>query len=292
MICILVLISNSFVFAQDSIQKTRLKIFDVNISWGLDTYEAHEITGDKVLSFTKREDVKAESKGYVDKATYSVHKPFGMEFGANLSLKFSRTNNSILKRIKPRIFVQGYDVSYVFDHNMTYSTTIAIDTVPPGMSNPSPVILDSNTYGKLSYSYNSTQLVTELGANVDLVVKKRMIIYSGILFGYGFSLKNEFQVDKYEWGSVDNPPGSPKTSTPFELNDYRRYYKESSSHLYRVSVPIGIQLRFGQKKPRAFGILVEFKPGFEQYKIKGGIGFTNFIFSGVFGLRYSFIYNK
>jgi hypothetical protein len=290
---IFVLFFNLTARPQDSLQKTRLKLFDAGMFVSFVAFRGETVNNAYAMSFTNRKDVLAESKGYNHYNTFGgIDKPYGLEFGANATFKILDHRHKILQRFKPRFSTKVYQVNYISEYRMSYSDVVIKDTIPPSAQHPLATYVDSTTYGNFNYYYKSIQLFFELGTNVDIIVTDDFIFYSGLSVGYGFSIKNESTVKKYEWGYLHNYPAPAKPSEPIVVNDYTHHYKESASSSLRVTVPLGFQLRYNKDNASALGLFAELRPGMEKYKINGGIEITKFLCPVTLGLKYCFMHNK
>ena len=275
--------------AQDTLKKNRLKLFDINVSGDLTGFKNSFVSKDMMLSYIHNEEVKAEAQLYAPKDGDAYEQPVGFGFGVRTSFKFM--NNKYLKRIKPRVSLCAYQVDYMLGYKMIYQDTFVITSapVPP---NPSPIYLDSVNTSTLTYKYSGKMVLAETGANFDFIVRESVIFYSGILVGYGRSVKNELTVTKYERCSVENVPGSDDSWTYTDLNRETHRYTENAGSVMRITVPFGLQYRFGTRDPDRIGVFGEFRLGMEKYKIDGGITSTRFIYPLSVGIRFNFMYHK
>jgi hypothetical protein len=271
--------------AQDS-SKANFKLFDISLHAGIQVSEEQSKFGD-VSSFAPDAELINESKGYAtadyNRFTESPQESYCL--GIMASFKSAAFRSRFQKRIKPRVGVY-YVKKTLFNYPMSYQDVKGIDTLY--YSNPvlPPMIIDSTTGGDLFYSYVSKQVYIELGANVDVYTRRYFNFYSGLLLGGGSSFRNEFVLAKYEYYRIDPYPGQ-KTGTVGTLKDFTKKETGAQSFLTRITIPIGVQHRFSQKRNFSPGLFGELRPGYEIYKVKNGPSVSRFVFSISCGIRLS-----
>lgn len=286
-ILIFIIVSN--LQAQDSLSERRLSIFDCEWFIAPTPYLQSNANLDYISKFTNR-DLVAESVGYSEgSGYYSSNSMDGFNFGANLNFKIINPKHRFYKRVKPRISVQGSEV-YFFDEDYSFSNKNIIDTLFYVNPDKAPLIIDSTTHGHLNYTYKNRMIFLELGLNVDLLTFRYFNFYTGAFIGQGFSIGNEFITTKEEYYRISAYPGQ-KYGTEGNLIKYTQTEKGFGS-VTRISIALGLQHRFSNRRKGSIGLFGELKPGFEFYKLKNKLNLTQKMIMVSLGVRYSFCRHK
>jgi hypothetical protein len=287
---IVIFISVSTFQAQDSLSKMRFGIFDCE--WFIAPtpfFQSPNTNLDYISKFTDR-DLVTESAGYSEGYRYySTNSTTGINFGANLNFKIINPKYPFYKRVKPRISVQGAEV-YFFDEDYSFSNKNTIDTLFYVNPDKAPLIIDSTTYGHLNYSYTSKMIFLELGLNVDLLTFRYFNFYTGAFIGEGFSIVNEFITTKEEHYRISAYPGQ-TYGAEGDLIKYTQTEKGVAS-VTRLSIALGVQHRFSNRRKGSIGLFGEVKPGLEFYKFKNKLNLTQKMIMVSLGIRYSFCRHK
>lgn len=243
--------------AQDSLKKTPLiRLFETNIRLGLGSPGSPEPTLESVAAHTSHKDYVSGSfvAGYSDTVYTGRFKEwFGSniasELGFGTSFQFTERTSKLLKRVKPRLGFY-HSALNLFSYQMGIEQHHITDTLHFVNPNYPPVFVDSSTSGNITYNYKSKRFYAEVGANVDLVVSKVFILYTGFIYGYGLGYYNTFRVTKSE-GDVF----------------VDKTFHEALSYSSRVLFPLGVQVRFGKKKKISSSFLAELRVGSEMNRI-------------------------
>ena len=281
-------------FGQDSLLKTRLKLFDVTLRFSLGFASRPETNLKFISSFTNHKEYVSDAftHGYSDsiKQTH-FHEGFGPtaigEIGINASFQLLHTKWKFLQRMKPR-FGFNYSTQKLFEYEIGYRNQTVVDSLhfvnPTYPATP----IDSITMGNINYSYYTQRIYIELGANFDIILKRRFILYAGFLYNYGVSYDNQFSINKYEYYYIDKPGEMHRG----ELSSVNQTFTEPNSTSSRIILPFGIQYRPTLKHRFCVSFLAELRPGVQSYKSpNGGSTLNGFIMLNT-GLRFNFRYFK
>jgi hypothetical protein len=277
--------------AQDSIPKSRIILFDLNISTSLTGKESAPLDMNYVSSFTKDKPYLQPSyyAGFSNSVAprqnpyhhrgdnaYPGNDRQGSVYGQiGFSASFKLINNqTFLNRIRPKIGIYHSSRRF-FAYNLR-SLNIQNDTIYYANPIYPPEIIRNETYGNIYYTYSSKQVYTELGANIDIVRNRFFIFYSGFLFAYAFSYQNEFYMQQDLFSRTE-------TISSTHITD-----KEPPSHSARILVPLGIQHRMNYWKKFSMGIFAEVSPGYETYAIRNGRSLSHPVCVFTWGLKFSF----
>ncbi len=280
---------------QDSINKTKLSLFDINFNFGL-LYHNVEPSMDEVSRYTTHHEyltadfIRRYSKFERNHAHRHSLGTSGGEINFNATFYLKHKNNFI-KRIKPRLGYTSSSFVY-FEFESQYELRLPVDSIY--YENPlyPPVIVDSVSYGSLIYKFRGQRSLVNFGANFDLLRHPRYICHIGLLLSMGKST-NTFMVSKNEYFSFsaqNNHAINYKKGGI--LNEINVEMNEASAFISRLMIPVGWQHRFLPRRKFSHGIFFEMRPGFELLKIKNKPVISNsfMVLSG--GVKFNFRYNK
>ncbi len=243
--------------AQDSLKKTPLiRLFEAHVRLGLGSPGSNDPTLESVSAHTSHKDYVSGSfvAGYSDTVYTGRFKEwFGSnvasEVGFGTSFQFTEKTNKILRRVKPRLGLY-HSALNLFRYQMGIEQHHITDTLHFVNPNYPPVFVDSSTSGNITYNYKSKRFYAEAGANVDLVVSKVFILYTGFVYGYGLGYYNTFRVTKSEDDVFVD-----------------KTFREALSYSSRFLFPLGVQVRFGKRKKISSSFLAELRVGSEINRI-------------------------
>lgn len=285
------------VHAQDSLpKKLQLKLFDAGLFAGFALSSTPTVNPAYIATTTRHTEYATGDfiKGYDD----SIRKPrrlhgFGPAFSGHLgisaSFQLANAESKLLKRLKPRFGIY-HSYQKIYESEMSYLRHTTIDSIYP-LNPASPAIaVDSASYGRIAYSFYRKSIYMETGANFDIIVKRRMIVYVGLLYGYGIGYSNTFRVSKYEHYTIDKKDRA--YTEPNVTTDLRQKFSEPVNYASRITIPAGIQHRFAVKHRFSVSFFGEMRFGLEFDKLKYINASAGAFFAMNGGLRFSFRYHK
>jgi hypothetical protein len=301
-ILVIPIVASLFCRAQDSIPKLKLRLFDVNL--GLNFIPTHPAKPEVpyISKFTTHQEYVSETftRGYSDSLKLGTGfrewfaPSFCSEVALTASFKLQHLRPKLLQRLKPRIGLY-FGAQRFFDrHTSTigYRSRTTIDSlyfVKPGYD---AIPVDSVYEGYINYSYKSRHIYFELGTNIDVIILRRFIFYTGFVYGMAYGYENYFTVNKSEWYYIEKDPNTYYYDRTGDMVDIHKTFAEPNSISHRFIVPIGAQHRFAVKHKFSVSFFAEARLGSEIYKIQNK-RVTSFQLSGVnFGVRFNFMYHK